>query len=370
MPAIGAGRISSGTGNLAFSTSTTATGGTTTTASTTLTTTSFTTLTLVNPSSGVPLFDSFVQSTQANNNITLSLCNLIAGPNISVTSSNGIITIGTTLIAGPTGPTGPSGGPTGPTGAASTVTGPTGPTGPTGAGNTYNAAAVAITGGTIALTGLFTEFAANAITAHSGGGQGSAFALTAQVNRVTTVAAPGDSVLLPASAAGLQIVVINNGANAMQVFGAGTDTINGIATATGVSQIVNSVVQYNCSVVGSWQAKGLGAGYNSSFPTVSALNNISAGAASQGGAVLLTNSINRVTTVGVSGGGVLLPASAAGLIITVTNAAGANPMNVYPNGGSDIINALSATTPLSVVAGKTAIFTCAAAGFWGSVLSA
>jgi hypothetical protein len=38
----------------------------------------------------------------------------------------------------------------------------------------------------------------------------------------------------------------------MQVFGAGTDTINGIATATGVSQGVNTNATYVCTTAGNW----------------------------------------------------------------------------------------------------------------------
>jgi hypothetical protein len=87
----------------------------------------------------------------------------------------------------------------------------------------------------VALTGLLTESATNAITAFSTGGQASATPITTEVARVTTVAAAGDSVKLPPSAPGLTILVINSGAFPMQVFGASTDTVDGVATAVGVS---------------------------------------------------------------------------------------------------------------------------------------
>src|SRR2546423_1177381 len=76
----------------------------------------------------------------------------------------------------------------------------------------------------------------NGLTAFAGGGQASATALTAGINRVTTVASAGDSVKLPTSAAGMAVTVINQGANPLQAFGTGTDTINGIAAATGIAQ--------------------------------------------------------------------------------------------------------------------------------------
>jgi hypothetical protein len=277
------------------------------------------------------------------------------------------------MVQGPTGPTGPSGGPTGPAGAASTVTGPTGATGatgPTGSTN-YNAGAVAITGGTITLTGLLTEFAANSITAHSGGTQALGTALTAQLNRVSTVANPADSILLPASVPGLAITVVNNGANAMQVFGAGTDTINGIATAVGVSQMVNSIVIYNCTVAGAWITNGLGHGYTSIYPTVSFQNGIAAAGTTQATATPLTACINRVVTAAASSG-VALPVSAAGMTITIANA-GANPLAIYPfNASGDSINAEAINTALTVPlpVNKAATFTCAVAGQWTALVSA
>lgn len=101
----------------------------------------------------------------------------------------------------------------------------------------------------------FRDTAATALVAHSGGGQASATVLTADINEVTTVAAAADSVKLPASAPGLRITAINQGANPMQVFGNGTDTINGVAFGTGVSQLVGSVVEYWCPVAGVWFAE-------------------------------------------------------------------------------------------------------------------
>jgi hypothetical protein len=99
------------------------------------------------------------------------------------------------------------------------------------------------------------------VRGHAGGGQGSGTLLTGNINRVTTVATAGDSVLLPPSAPGLDVIVINKGANPMQVFGSGTDTIDDIATATGVSQMANSFVLYACTFAGKWYSEGLASGF-------------------------------------------------------------------------------------------------------------
>lgn len=91
------------------------------------------------------------------------------------------------------------------------------------------------------------------LIAHAGGGQGSALLLSAQYNRVDTVGTAADSVRLPPPTyIGQEVEVMNNaGANSMQVFGSGTDTINGVATATGVAQAAGKFAMYKASSVGT-----------------------------------------------------------------------------------------------------------------------
>lgn len=91
------------------------------------------------------------------------------------------------------------------------------------------------------------------ITAAAGGGQAGAYQLTATISRVATVATAADSVKLPPSEAAMVIHVVNGHAsNSLQVFGAGTDTINDVATATGVAQAAGKSATYVCPVVGKW----------------------------------------------------------------------------------------------------------------------
>ena len=150
---------------------------------------------------------------------------------------------------------------------------------------------------------------ANALTAHAGGGQPSATPLPDEVNNVTTVATAGDSVALPVSIAGMQVIVINDAANAMQVFGAGTDTIDDVATATGVSQNGKSAVLYSSPVAGKWYSIGLGLTFSAGgLPLVSVANALTAhSGGGQGSALALTASLNRVTTVAAAGDSVALP---------------------------------------------------------------
>lgn len=96
------------------------------------------------------------------------------------------------------------------------------------------------------------------LVARAGGGQALATQMDYGLNTVTTVATAADSVKLPPAVAGASVFVRNNAANAMQVFGSGIDTINGVATATGVSQAATSGVWYvaqstgTSGVAGNW----------------------------------------------------------------------------------------------------------------------
>jgi len=75
------------------------------------------------------------------------------------------------------------------------------------------------------------------VTATAGGTRGAATRLPASVNRIAVCATAGDSVSLPAATGGQWLGVYNAGAAACQVFAdpPSRDTINGVASATGVS---------------------------------------------------------------------------------------------------------------------------------------
>ena len=92
----------------------------------------------------------------------------------------------------------------------------------------------------------------DALTAHSGGGKASALALTKQINRLATVAATHDSALLPPSVAGGLAVVTNDGANGADLYGAGTDTINGVATANPTYIPAGQTLVFWSPVAGKW----------------------------------------------------------------------------------------------------------------------
>ncbi len=101
--------------------------------------------------------------------------------------------------------------------------------------------------------GFLKMAAKNAITAFAGGGQTSATPLVDAINRVTTVASAGDSVLLPKAKAGLVVVVMNAAAaNSMDVFPTVGDAINAIAVNSQLAVAANKCVIFICAVDGTW----------------------------------------------------------------------------------------------------------------------
>lgn len=98
------------------------------------------------------------------------------------------------------------------------------------------------------------------ITALANGGQTGATLLVSRLNNVKTVANANDSCMLPTSSPGAIVIIINNGANAMQLF-ANTvsalasgveDTINGTAGATGISISAAHTAFLFCTAAGAW----------------------------------------------------------------------------------------------------------------------
>ena len=248
--------------------------------------------------------------------------------------------------------------------------------------------------GPVTSANFFVAGATDAITAFAGGGQTNAVPLTTGVNRVTVVATTADSVMLPASIAGMQVVIINSASNSCQVYGAGTDTINAIATATGVAQPGGSTALYFCPVAGAWETTDANSGlYTGNFDgivgattpaagTFTTLHTtgaitadttlavtgltthtggvtitgalkitpqlISAAGASQGVATLITKDVAIITVCTASARGIKLPVAATGLMVQIFSLC-TQGTKVYPNTNGKITS--SATNTAVVLAG-------------------
>ena len=98
----------------------------------------------------------------------------------------------------------------------------------------------------------FLNIVATSVTAAAGGGKANATPITSANARITTVATAADSVLIPSPRAGDIMLLRNDGAASAQVFGAGTATINGADTATGVALANGKIALLQSFVAGAW----------------------------------------------------------------------------------------------------------------------
>ena len=216
--------------------------------------------------------------------------------------------------------------------------------------------------------------AEDSITATAGGGQANAYQINSQVSRVSTVATAADSVQLPVAYEGMWVILLNDAANSMQVYGqvlgvanAG-DTINGIATATGVPQMGKSACIYFCPTDGKWITIGAGEGYSpqSGIPTQSFAAIAANSTGTQASGTKVTALINTVSSAG-SAYSVTLPVSAPGMSIQIISTDPTNTVAVFPNAGgttTEKINALSANAGITMGAATSATFDCVVAGQW------
>lgn len=208
-----------------------------------------------------------------------------------------------------------------------------------------------------------------ALTAHAGGGQASALQLNeaAAYHDVTTVATAADSVVLPGARVGQVHFVKNSAALAMQVYAPSPDTIDSVATGTGVSQLAGDGVLYICAVDGNYIRLG-GVSATEVFGSITADNltmanpivydhntTITAFATGgQGSATALTGEFNNVTTCATASDSVKLPAAALGKKITVKNS-GAAACAVFPASG-DAINAMAVNLSVDLAPGGQMTF--------------
>lgn len=205
------------------------------------------------------------------------------------------------------------------------------------------------------------------ITALAGGGQSGATQMQGEMNRIATVATVADSVMLPQAIVGMDVYVLNDAAIAAQVFGFGTDTVDGVAAATGVPHMGKSLVIYSCFVAGAWRTEGLATGFGGpGLQTLSFAATMTADAAgTQAGAIAnaqMKSMVNRFSTVAAQGNGGALPAAVAGLAVMVINR-GANAMQVFGT-GTDTVNGIATATGISQGASTTATYVCNVAGNW------
>lgn len=128
-------------------------------------------------------------------------------------------------------------------------------------GNTVVAGTLGVTGLATVVnataTGYIRQSVGNVLTA-AGTTRADALVLADQVNNITTAAASTGAVL-PAGVIGDILIIENAGANAIQVYGNGSDTIDGVAGTTGVVLTNAKRCMYICVAANTIISAQLGA---------------------------------------------------------------------------------------------------------------
>lgn len=95
------------------------------------------------------------------------------------------------------------------------------------------------------------KFVTAGLVAHAGGAQAGATPIPSDITEFDTVTTTADSSAMPVAVPGMRIVVINNGANSMNIFpGNTTDQINFLGANTAYPLAGFTTVEFVCAVVG------------------------------------------------------------------------------------------------------------------------
>lgn len=234
--------------------------------------------------------------------------------------------------------------------------------------------------GDLTVTGHIIESVTTGITAFAGGGQGSATALTTDLNIVSTVATAADSVKLPTAATGLVIIVKNTAANACAVFPFSGDAINGGSADASISVPANCTVTFMANSTSNWETqqeaiapttiftdtiseKTSGAGIIAAKPiihkagTAKAVNVTGAITAAElaGGYITSTSAAAVTATLPTATLLATQLGAAAGSYFdfVVNNAAGANTVTMQVNTGIVTSSAVTGGDTLTVAASAT-----------------
>jgi hypothetical protein len=196
----------------------------------------------------------------------------------------------------------------------------------------YVAGSVTFTNAELITPSLSGETFSTAATVAAGGNSQGSLALTADYNVITTAAtSPASGVTLPSATVGRRIIIVNRGANPVNVYPASGDAIDSQSTNISIPLPVNGSLEFNAATVDRWYSNTT-LSLNDAVTTavrVATLTGISAAGTVQGDSTLLTADYNIVGTT-PSGTGVRLPVATVGRRVTIVNR-GANTLRIYVN---------------------------------------
>jgi hypothetical protein len=202
-------------------------------------------------------------------------------------------------------------------------------------------------------------------------GQG---ALTADYNVIAVASANPSGVTLPATTTGRRIIIVNKGANPINVYPAAGSGIDALATNASVQIPVDGVLEFNAASTTRWYSFSSLTLTSPLITTpslvaakVSTTANVTAGSSSQGQGPL-TSDYNVITSAASNPSGVTLPTATTGRKVLIVNK-GANSVNVFPASGA-AIDALAPNASISLPTNGVLEFNASSSTQWYSSFNA
>ena len=266
------------------------------------------------------------------------------------------------------------------------------------------------------ITGILQHSVAVGQTANTGSVQGNN-PITTEFYEIATCANAGDSCTLPAAVAGQLIIVVNNGANASDVFPASGDKIDGGSANAAFSLAAGANALFICQDGTDWDSLGGGfftpsstttlsnktidldantvtgtlAEFNTALqsesfaslggsetlvsktltapvlndPTFDVTVGVTAHTGSSQGDGAISSTFVEISVCANAGDAVTLPTAAAGKLVVIANN-GANSADVFPASG-DAIDGASANAAKALAAGANRIHICQDGTDWDTI---
>jgi hypothetical protein len=108
-----------------------------------------------------------------------------------------------------------------------------------------------VTGGNLIATNYIVRSVTTGVTA-AGSTQGTATALTRDINIVNTVAPSANGVILPTAVSGMMLTIVNTTANTLQVYPASGAAIDALAANAAFSMVGNARIQFAAATGTLW----------------------------------------------------------------------------------------------------------------------
>ena len=209
----------------------------------------------------------------------------------------------------------------------------------------------------LTVTGGISNPASNNLTGN-GNNQGNGTALVNGVNVIATCNANNNAFVLPKSAAGYNVTVINTTGTLALVFPVANDAIQGQAANTSLQLPAYTAYTFSAAAAGNWWAPQ---GTNL-FALAAPQNNLTGNGNNQGNATAIIAPLAMIGTCNANNNGFVLPTSKPGLEVQVVNTTG-NAALIFPV-ANDAIQGQAANAAWQLPPYSSSLFSAMAAGNW------